>query len=83
MARHSPVLPRHAQALRPPDVSGRKALDIVDDRLVEIVRRERRLPESVAEQMLELDRRQREGANGYPEDENIAGLVELLRGQAA
>lgn len=45
-------------------------------RVGQIVTGERRLPDGVAEEMIEIDRVQR-GAGGP--DEDIAGLVELLR----
>jgi hypothetical protein len=59
-----------------PELEFDSAAKVVGRRLREIVRGERRLPEAVAGEVVELDREQRE--NGCP-DENIAGLVALLR----
>jgi hypothetical protein len=62
--------------------SGRPALErreVIERRLHEIILGERRLPESVAAEILELDRGDQ--ASGCP-DENISGLVALLQGRS-
>jgi len=60
-----------------PDKSGLEGIRVCLDRLKEIATGERRLPDEVAQTMFEWDREQQ--ANGCP-DENIVGLVEVLRG---
>jgi hypothetical protein len=62
-----------------PDAKGLSWLEIIHERLKEFCSGERRLPRSVAEEILEFDRGQQE--NGCP-DENLAQLVELLRSPA-
>jgi hypothetical protein len=61
-----------------PDLPFDSAMKVVSRRAWEIARGDRRLPEEVAEEIIEIDREHR--ASGYP-DENIAGLVALLQGQ--
>lgn len=56
--------------------STRERIEVARRRLIEIGRGERRLPREAADLALEIDAAQR--ANGCP-DEDIAGLVELLR----
>jgi hypothetical protein len=53
------------------------AAKLIGQRLGEIARGERRLPEGIAERIIEIDREQQ--ASGCP-DENIAGLVAALEG---
>jgi hypothetical protein len=64
-----------------PDAKGLSRFEIIRERLKEIRSGERRLPGSVAEEILELDSEQRQ--NGYPDDGNVGRwLIELLRDAA-